>query len=536
MKRHVSGIIAAVLAFCVVFSGMPLLTGSLDVHAASAAKKKITLKAAVAEKTSVKLKWNKIKKPDKGYAVFRDGKVIKRLNTKKTSFTDKGLEPGSEYKYQIKTYTKKKVKKWYNKKTGKWQKKKPAKKYRGKSKKVTVYTYKKKSNAVTVRISPAPSGADDSNDNSNSDGNSDGNNHSADNNTSDEENVLTVTWKNWDGTVLYSCTAKPNEVPEYEGKDPIRPDEGKICYKFSKWDNGPSEARYVQTYTAEYEMQLKPSGYTYDIKILNKPYYSRYSNSGTIAIYLDTDNPDPGDITYTAFDSNGEPLRTLWEPGVHGGEIYYSVSANGSEYADVDTLDRGYITLFDLYIVQNNEFALTDKITFKFYEEDRGSGLEREVASKTVRVYDFDAAEKVWTDAVLAEVTTPSMTNKEKMYAICRYILDNFTYTLNDKGYGNKGYLYLITDVGKPYWERGTLNSYSSPGLLCWFGKLLDYPLKNMYPVYEQGTPEWDQFHMFAYSEQDDAWFEACPYTETGTVDPSTIKKWDPDTYQFWEE
>ena len=151
-RRSISKVISILLAFCVAFSGLPFLAGSLDVKAASVTKKKITLKATVKGETKVKLKWNKVKSPGKGYAVFRDGKVIKRLSKKKTSFTDKGLKPGTKHKYQIKTYTKKKVTKWYNKKTKKWQKKKPAKKYRGKSKTVKVYVYKKKSNTVKVKV------------------------------------------------------------------------------------------------------------------------------------------------------------------------------------------------------------------------------------------------------------------------------------------------------------------------------------------------------------------------------------------------
>ena len=167
MKRSISKVISILLAFCVAFSGLPFLAGSLDVNAASATKKKITLKATVKGETKVKLKWNKVKSPGKGYAVFRDGKVIKRLSKKKTSFTDKGLKPGTKHKYQIKTYTKKKVTKWYNKKTKKWQKKKPAKKYRGKSKKVKVYVYKKKSNTVRVKVKTSdndtkPSDSDES--------------------------------------------------------------------------------------------------------------------------------------------------------------------------------------------------------------------------------------------------------------------------------------------------------------------------------------------------------------------------------------
>lgn len=156
MKKNVSKSIAIILAFCIAFSGLPFLAGELDVHAASKkVAKKVMLQAAASGQDAVVLKWNKIKKPQKGYAVFRDGTPIAHVGKKRT-FTDTDLQAGSSHTYQIKVYKTKKVKMWYNKATGKWQKKKPAKNNRGKSKKVTTYTYRKPSNAVNVRTEPGP--------------------------------------------------------------------------------------------------------------------------------------------------------------------------------------------------------------------------------------------------------------------------------------------------------------------------------------------------------------------------------------------
>ena len=156
MKKNVSKSIAIILAFCIAFSGLPFLAGELDVHAASKkVAKKVMLQAAASGQDAVVLKWNKIKKPQKGYAVFRDGTPIAHVGKKRT-FTDTDLQAGSSHTYQIKVYKTKKVKMWYNKATGKWQKKKPAKNNRGKSKKVITYTYRKPSNAVNVRTEPGP--------------------------------------------------------------------------------------------------------------------------------------------------------------------------------------------------------------------------------------------------------------------------------------------------------------------------------------------------------------------------------------------
>lgn len=111
--------------------------GTDDAYAASKKKKakNITVSAVAVSENTIQLSWNKISKPYKGYAVFRDGVVVAHLGKKATSYTDTGLAAASAHSYQIKTYKVKKVKK----------KKK--------------YTYKKKSNvasAVTYAPAPAP--------------------------------------------------------------------------------------------------------------------------------------------------------------------------------------------------------------------------------------------------------------------------------------------------------------------------------------------------------------------------------------------
>ena len=134
--------------FCLMFTSIPMMAGTFESNALA---KNITLKASATGTSTAKLTWNKCKSPNSGYAVFRNGTVIGHYNTKKTSYSDSGLASGTSYTYQIKTYKKTTKTQWYNKKTGKWVSKKPAKKYRGKSRKVTSYSYKKKSNSVTIR-------------------------------------------------------------------------------------------------------------------------------------------------------------------------------------------------------------------------------------------------------------------------------------------------------------------------------------------------------------------------------------------------
>lgn len=144
MKNIIKRTLAITLAFALSFTFIPALTDGLDAHAVAKPAKVTKLKYEGSGQT-VKLTWSKVKKNLNGYTIYRNGKAIKSVGKKVLTFKEKGLAPGTTYSYYVRAYRNVKQKQWYNKKTGKWQKKKPAKKYRGKSKKVTVKLYGKAS-------------------------------------------------------------------------------------------------------------------------------------------------------------------------------------------------------------------------------------------------------------------------------------------------------------------------------------------------------------------------------------------------------
>lgn len=147
MRREIKRALSILIAFAVVFTCFPVLSGTAEADAASSCWKNVKA-SATGEKTTA-VSWSKLstkqQKKIHGITVFRNGKAVKNLSKTATTFNDKNLAVGTKYVYQIKTYKKttKKVKMWYNKKTKKWQTKKPAKKYRGKKKtlKKTEYKY-----------------------------------------------------------------------------------------------------------------------------------------------------------------------------------------------------------------------------------------------------------------------------------------------------------------------------------------------------------------------------------------------------------
>ena len=572
MKKRASSLLTILLVFCVAFSGLPFLAGNLDANALAKKKKtpkNITLQAAASGQTQAVLKWNKIKSPSKGYAVFRDGDPVKHFNTKKIAFTDSNLKAGTSYTYQIKTYTKKKVKMWFNKKTEKWQKKKPAKKYRGKSKNVTVYTYKKKSNAVTIHTvaAPAPSTPSDTGDNGGSDDSStaedtkkeepskdtsDGSTaedtkkeepskETTDSSTTDEAKkeepskdnsdstsdtkaeVFTITWV-VDGKSS-TTTVNAGDVPVYNGT-PTKPTANGKSYTFTGWSPTPVAATGNKTYTAQFsETSVSPLGYTYKIHLLTEPYGNAGTERMLIPVYLETDNPNYLSYDFSIKDNNGKDVKfsTVY--------TYYKRGNNTSKHLDfsIDSIPTGCV-----YLGYTN---YSGKATIDVYEYDN-DGNENIVSTKQITIKDYNAEEQAWIQSVINNATDSSMTNSDKMFAICKYLGEdlNLQYTKVDKDNPDNGYLSILADEGKPYWITRRANSYISPTFLVKFGAALGYPLHNCYYDYEEGSDMWRAFHTYAYSEADDLYFRACPGISSGYTDLTTIEQINLKNYQFWGE
>ena len=63
----------------------------------------------------------------------------------------------------------------------------------------------------------------------------------------------TITFKNWDGSILQTITILAGEIPEYTGATPTRPADDLYEYKFSGWNKTLREADADTTYTAKFE-------------------------------------------------------------------------------------------------------------------------------------------------------------------------------------------------------------------------------------------------------------------------------------------
>ena len=78
-------------------------------------------------------------------------------------------------------------------------------------------------------------------------------------------NMRTVTWMNWDGTVLKTDSAALGTMPAYTGATPTRPDDASYHYTFAGWSPELAVVTDNVTYTAVFSatpIQVQPTTYT----------------------------------------------------------------------------------------------------------------------------------------------------------------------------------------------------------------------------------------------------------------------------------
>ena len=112
------------MAFAVTFTSLPLMTGDFTVHAAAPKKPaKVTgLKKQAVGTSYITVQWTMIKKNKntKGYAIYLNGKLYKRVGVKTNRYKIANLKSNTAYKVQVRAYNSYKQKQYYNSKTKKW--------------------------------------------------------------------------------------------------------------------------------------------------------------------------------------------------------------------------------------------------------------------------------------------------------------------------------------------------------------------------------------------------------------------------------
>ena len=73
-------------------------------------------------------------------------------------------------------------------------------------------------------------------------------------------NIFAITWKNYDGTIIYQEELEKGSMPQYSGNTPKRISDSNADYYFSGWIPSIQEVSSDITYVAEYVLDYKGTG------------------------------------------------------------------------------------------------------------------------------------------------------------------------------------------------------------------------------------------------------------------------------------
>ena len=86
--------------------------------------------------------------------------------------------------------------------------------------------------------------------------------------TYSKEQTYTITWKNYDGTVLETDTdVRKGTTPTYDGETPTRPNDDTYKYTWNGWSPAVAAVTKNQTYTATYSREELPLEFTIDFDL-----------------------------------------------------------------------------------------------------------------------------------------------------------------------------------------------------------------------------------------------------------------------------
>ena len=160
--------------------------------------------------------------------------------------------------------------------------------------------------------------------------------------------------------------------------------------------------------------------------------------------------------------------------------------------------------------------------------EKNADGSETLAKRFSIVVNDYDSAYDAWMDEVIASQTDDSMDSFEKMSAVSNYLLSEFKYLTNYNDY----LITLASEPNYPVFTAKHWDSYISPAALCNFARRIggfDF-IDNLYSHYAMYGFSRATGHYLCYCEinGEGKFYQACPLTPTGTVEPTPIDFTDP--------
>ena len=138
--------------------------------------------------------------------------------------------------------------------------------------------------------------------------------------------TITITFVNYDGSVLQSESVTAGEMPVYNGATPERDEDNGYSYTFSGWSPTVTAANGNATYTAQFTKTARVYSIKYDTDggTINSGIVTSYTYG--IGAALPTDVNKPGYIFngwYTEPDFSGSPVMSI-SATESGSKTYYA--------------------------------------------------------------------------------------------------------------------------------------------------------------------------------------------------------------------
>lgn len=231
------------------------------------------------------------------------------------------------------------------------------------------------------------------------------------------------------------------------------------------------------------------SPYTFEARVLNAcPIYSK----SRVVIYIKTNHPDGNKM----FVSSGNmPSQVIL--GMYYNDIKYVDKDN--IYTSFEKVNEGYVCVVSPQNSGNYTYTFTDASI---------PGNSLKMGSIDIVVNDRTVAENVFYENVIQSVTTPEMTDKQKMDEICEYVRNNFKY----KQSGPDGTVIFLTSLEGPWVDNRRIHCDEATGIMMEFARRLGLQSECTYAGYAS--------HVYATVTIDGIpyVYDACPLGETGIV------------------